>query len=334
MARDSFMADFRKFFGRGLAILLPTILTLWILWQLIIFVYSNVGAPINRGLRLAVLEVMPYFVDDRPGPNGESPKGVPSWWTATTEQIKSYMERQRAEGSPNWPYMGETGYDSAVARARIELRRRGFREWWRSHWYLEVAGLLVAIVVIYLAGVILGNLIGRKLYHRLEKILARMPGFKQVYPHVKQLVDLVMGDRAIAFKTAVLVEYPRKGIWTVGFLTGNSLSSIADSAGHEIHSVFIPSTPMPFTGFTINCRRDEVIELPISIDTAVRFVITGGVLGDETRPSAAVRPRVAPKALTEASDGREKPGGQSESGEGEKPPDAAQPDTPRDSDAP
>lgn len=313
---EGFWTDFRKFFGRGLAILLPSVLTLWILWQLFVFVYQNVGAPINRGIRTAVIEILPLFVDEDAG-------GVmPEWWSPTDAQVGNYLETRRREGHrvPLAPIAGGEGseeyavattearelllrrgfrvspiaggegseeYAVATTQARELLRRRGFRDWWNAHWYLEAAGLFAAILLIYLAGLILGNLLGRKLYSKLEKVLVRMPGFKQIFPHVKQVVDLIAGDRAVAFKSAVIVEYPRKGMWTVGFVTGTSLQSVRDEARSDCVSVFIPSTPAPFTGFTINVRQEDAIELPITIDQAIRFIITGGVLNidDATRPA-------------------------------------------------
>ncbi len=280
----SFWADFRKFFGRGLAILLPSVLTLWILWQLGLFVYQNVGAPINRGIRLAVIEVLPLIVDEQVG------EAMPSWWNPTDEQVHNYLESRRREGH-RVPRVGEPEYEAAAREARDLLRRRGFRDWWNDHWYLEAAGLIVAIILIYLAGLILGNLLGRRLYAKLEKTLARVPGFKQIYPHVKQVVDLIMGDRAVAFKSAVLVEYPRKGMWTMGFVTGTSLPAVREQARSDCYSIFIPSTPAPFTGFTINVRREDAIELPLTIDQAIRFIITGGVLttDDEDTPTGSVR---------------------------------------------
>jgi uncharacterized membrane protein len=115
-------------------------------------------------------------------------------------------------------------------------------------------------------------------YTRVETLIARIPGFKQVYPHVKQVVNLIMGEQPMAFKRVVLVEYPRQGLWSVGLVTSASLRAVADHAGAAVLSVFIPSTPTPFTGFVINVPESHVVDLPISVDEAIRFLITGGVL--------------------------------------------------------
>ena len=293
----TFMADFRKFFGRGLAILLPSILTLWILATLFGFVHRNIGSPINRGIRLAILEVMPYTYGDvappaeaqadnsvigprPPATNIQRLKQPPSWWTPTDRQITFFINRQREEGR-NIPLAGEPGYEAAFERGRKDLRVELFRRWWNSHWYLEATGLVVAIILIYLAGLILGNFLGRRMYQRLEGLLGRVPGFKQIYPHVKQLVDMIMGDRPMAFKRAVLVQYPSENIWTLGLVTSESMPLIEKSIGKPVYSVFIPSTPTPFTGFTITVPRDAVIDLPVSMDQALRFIVTAGVLNTD-----------------------------------------------------
>lgn len=255
----TFTNDFRRFFGRGLAVLLPSILTLWILWQASVFMFNNVAVPINRGIRIAVIQTLPRVLPD---------SALPAWYLVTDEQVALAKTSRTEEGFRNLP-------DEEI---RAQLRQRSFREFWESHWYLEATGLAAAILLIYLAGVLLGGLIGRKVYSKIELLIARIPGFKQVYPHVKQVVDLILGDRPTAFKRVILVEYPRKGIWTVGLVTGPSLKTIHDAAKADCLSVFVPSTPTPFTGFTITIPASEAVDLPISVDEAIRFFITGGVL--------------------------------------------------------
>ena len=155
-------------------------------------------------------------------------------------------------------------------------------------------------MAVYLAGVLLGGLIGRRVYARLEAMLFQLPGFKQIYPHVKQLVDLVMGDAPLAFKRVILVEYPRKGIWTVGFVTSSSLRMVAEAAEGRCVSIFIPSTPTPFTGFTINVPERDVIDLPFTVDEAIRFVLTGGVLVPGRQAMPPIEPAESLHAAPEA----------------------------------
>jgi uncharacterized membrane protein len=257
--RATFGEDFKRFFTRGLAVLLPSILTLWILWYALLFVFNNVAVPINRGLRWTVIQAVPLVTNERHRPD----------WYIVTEQEREDFLRTPA---------GSTMRSAARDTLDAEARAMQFREFWQARWYLSILGLIVAITLIYLAGMLLGGLIGRRLYEAFENLISRLPGFKHVYPHVKQLVNLVMGDHPMAFKRVVLVEYPRKGVWSIGFVTSGSMRDIAHVAGESVLSVFVPSTPTPFTGFAINVAEREVIDLPISVDEAIRFMITGGVL--------------------------------------------------------
>jgi uncharacterized membrane protein len=272
----TFSSDFRRFFGRGLAVLLPSILTLWLLWTAFVFLFNNVAVPINRLLRWGVVEATPLLVSS-------DPKHQPAWFEVTPEERVAFLDHAE---NKNWR-------GASAGRVDREIRLQHFREFWDSHWYLQAAGLLVAITLIYLSGLLLGGLIGRKMYAKIEQWISRIPGFKQVYPHVKQLVELVIGDKPMAFKRVVLVEYPRKGIWTLGLVTSSSFRSAADAGGGSMLTVFIPSTPTPFTGFAINVRADEVLDVPISIDEAIRFVLTGGVLVPEREAMDPVDPAAA-----------------------------------------
>lgn len=257
--RRTFTSDFRRFFGRGLAILLPSALTLWILVQLFNFLMNNVGQPINRGVRMAIIEVTPRVVPD---------SRLPSWFRVTDDEI---AEARRVRMFRGMAQMTDE-------RVRTLMRREKFREAWDDHWYLEASGLVVAIILIYFAGLLLGGYLGRRVYERLEALLAKIPGFKQVYPHVKQLVELIFGDRPMAFSRVVLVEFPKKGSWVMAFVTSGGLKTAEQTIGGASLSIFVPNTPTPFTGFTISVRADEVIDVPISIDEALRYIITGGVL--------------------------------------------------------
>ncbi|MFG0256811.1 MAG: DUF502 domain-containing protein [Phycisphaerales bacterium JB043] len=262
-SHHTFSGDFKKFFVRGLAILLPSVLTLWIVVQAYFFVDRSVAEPINAGIRTAVIEILPRVVDDQ---------HLPSWFQVTDEQIASRRARRLEESRP----------DATDDELRAEIRVNNFREWWESQWYVRSIGLIVAIVLIYLAGRLLGGYIGRRIYLRLEAMITRLPVIKQIYPSVKQIVEFLMGgEQKIKFNRVVLVEYPRQGIYTVGLMTGKSMRDIESAATGDCITVFIPSSPTPFTGYTITVRKDEAIDLPITIDEALKFVVSGGVLVPE-----------------------------------------------------
>jgi uncharacterized membrane protein len=274
----TFMGDFKRFFGRGLGILLPSVLTLWILYQLLVFLNNNIGEPINRGVRIAVSEIAPRLMEE---------DKLPTWSRVAPAEIAQARSDNRFDS------VAEMTDD----RVRDLIRREKLRKAWREHWYLQATGLVIAIVIIYFAGRFLGGFLGRQVYDRLERLLARVPGFKQIYPHVKQLVQMVLGDRPIAFNRVVMVEYPRIGIWTIGLVTGPSLRRMTQESGEDVVTVFIPTSPNPFTGFAINVRSSEVIDLPMTVEESLRFFVTGGVLVPEhlanPRPPSPAAPAVA-----------------------------------------
>ncbi len=281
----SFWSDFRLFFLRGLGVLLPSVLTLWLLFQAFIFLYNNVAAPINRGIRTAIVEVTPRVVSDA---------HMPEWFRVTAEEVEEF---KRTTTDP----LMRKAPDAAISQ---HIRTRQLESYWNtwSFGVLRLTGLLVAIVLIYLGGRVLGSFMGRYFFHRLERLLKAIPGFKQVYPHVKQMVDLIMGDSQMAFRRVVLVEYPRKGIWTVGLVTSSSIKSIAEQVQGNVLTIFIPTSPTPFTGFTINVPASECVDVDMTIDQALRFVITAGVLvpeGHEMPPASGVPQIHVPSVIPE-----------------------------------
>ncbi len=264
--RHTFGSDFRKFFFRGLAILLPSLVTLAIVFWAYNFLNNNIASPINAGVRTAVATLAPRILGE------EDLAGMASWYLVTPEELAEARQRIR---NP------EISAETLTARVRAE----SLREVWDDRIYLSAIGFVVAIILVYLAGILVGNYLGRRTYQRLEGWLVRLPVIKQVYPNVKQVTDFLLGESDDKQKAklpssgrVVLVEYPRKGIWTVGLLTGDTMRAIMEVAGEPCVTVFIPSSPTPFTGYTITVPAAEVHELPISFDEAIRFVVSGGVL--------------------------------------------------------
>ena len=122
-------------------------------------------------------------------------------------------------------------------------------------------------------------------------MVLRIPMIRSLYPNIKQVTDFLFGDRQIEFGGVVAVEYPRKGIWSLGLLTGPAMKTISEhAAAGEYVTVFIPSSPTPITGYTITVSRSSIIELTLSIDEALRFTISGGVIKP---PSEGGQPEMA-----------------------------------------
>jgi len=267
----TFLSDFRTFFLKGLGILLPSLITLAILVWAFNFLRTNIASPINSAVRSVVLIAAP----DIAGFDNADPESLPAWYRVTDDELTNAAggERKLADLPEN-----------RVASLRSTVRANSFRDYWNQHWYLEGIGFAIAVVAVYLAGVFVGNYLGRRVYQRLEGFLVRIPVIKQVYPNVKQIIDFLIGDEQKAMPASgkvVLIEWPRKGAWTVGLMTGPSMLAVQNITEEPPVTVFIPNSPTPFTGFTVNLPRSEVRELDLSMDEAIRFVVSGGVLVPE-----------------------------------------------------
>jgi uncharacterized membrane protein len=272
-AARTFSADFKRFFLRGLVVLLPSVLTLWIVVKAYQFVDSAIAEPINQGVRLTLANAAPW------------------WEPLRTKFDPSDVTVANAVASSTKPVTPDA--------MRVRLRSENIQAWWAAHWYMNLIGLFLAVIAVYITGLLLGGYFGRALYRRIERLITSLPVFKQVYPYVKQIVDFLFSDdKAIKFNRVVIVQYPRKGIWSVGFQTGQSMRAIASQTGDQAVAVFIPSSPTPFTGYTITVPRADVIEVPISVEEAIRFVVSGGVLVPERQQLPEQEP--APAELVAA----------------------------------
>jgi uncharacterized membrane protein len=154
-------------------------------------------------------------------------------------------------------------------------------------------GLLLSLLVVLLTGVLAANIIGQRLVQIWEAMLARIPVVKSIYNSVKQVSDTLLSSTGEAFRKAVLVQYPREGAWTIAFLTGVPGGDVATHLRGDYVSVYVPTTPNPTSGFFLMLPRAEVIELNMSVDAALKYVISMGVAG----PAPPARKAPAPKPV-------------------------------------
>ena len=162
-------------------------------------------------------------------------------------------------------------------------RSQRLDRWWNDNALpLNVIGLVVAIILIYMVGAVLGSFIGRRIYARGEELFSKVPLIKQVYPSVKQVTDFLVSPAGEAdkmrFSRVVAVEYPRKGLWSVGLVTGSTMRMIQDRTGKSSLTVFVPSSPTPFTGYVITVPKEDTIDLPVTVEEAIRFAVSAGVI--------------------------------------------------------
>jgi uncharacterized membrane protein len=215
----------KRYFFRGLAVLLPTILTISIFVWGYRFIQDNISIHINRWLVKLTLLIM------RLDPANE-------------EAVKS------------------------------------LKEFWISG-AGSVAGFILALIAVCIVGAVLASVVGKSLWHVIENFILRAPFLKQVYPYVKNVTDFLFTqgeEKKELISRVVAVEYPRKGVWVMGFVTGNGLKRVVGHSRKEFVTVLIPTSPTPFTGFTIMVAKDETIELEMSLEEAFRFIVSGGVI--------------------------------------------------------
>ncbi|BBB24054.1 conserved hypothetical protein [Isorropodon fossajaponicum endosymbiont JTNG4] len=140
------------------------------------------------------------------------------------------------------------------------------------------SGIVWVILIMLITGALVSNFIGRKLIQLWEKLLNKIPGFRGIYSALKQLSDTVLSPSDESFKKALLVEYPRKGMWTIAFQTGNYGGEVAQKIGQEIINIYVPTTPNPTSGFFIMLAKEDVIELDMNVDEAFKLIISTGVV--------------------------------------------------------
>jgi uncharacterized membrane protein len=155
---------------------------------------------------------------------------------------------------------------------------------------------LLVILVVLLTGVFAANLLGRTLLDQWEKLLGRIPLVRSIYNSVKQVSDTVLAPDGQAFRQAVLVQYPRQGSWTIAFLTGTPSGEVASRLPSDHVSVYVPTTPNPTSGFFLMMPRAEVIELQMSVDAALRYVVSMGVVAPPGPATPPARPAGIPTA--------------------------------------
>lgn len=247
------LPNFRLFFIRGLATLLPTILTIVLIFKCYEFIQDNISFYINESaIRISVLVLNSY-------PEIDYPK-------ITAGDEKGFREHIKAD-----PEIDLTG------KQLKSLKQWKLRQQWH-HGYSSLIGFGLAILLVYFVGRILASFIGRKLWGLFELCIHKIPLIKQVYPHIKQITDFLFGENKVSFSRVVAIEYPRKGLWSIGMVTGAGMKKLSEIVQDELITVFIPSSPTPVTGYVITVKNSEVVDLPITIDDALRFAVSAGVI--------------------------------------------------------
>ena len=242
----TFIGDFRRFFLRGLAAILPTIITLGLLvwvWDLL---WNNVGSHVIYCIRWVWLQR---------SKNGSIPYTPPA-----------LIGRQLND-------------DDFSTRA---------------------LGVGLSVLLIYVVGVFVGNLLGRTAWRLAEIAVMKVPLVRAIYPAVKQVTDFLLSERTAQFQGSkvVAVEPHEKGIWSIGLVTGGGLKQLTAVTGREMITVFVPSSPTAFSGYVLVVPRESVVELPLKVEEAMRLLVSGGVISPDSDKRLAESMRFNPSKST------------------------------------
>jgi uncharacterized membrane protein len=242
-----FSEDFRRFFTRGLAALLPTLITLSVL----VYIWNFLWEYLGRHLIFAIKWV---------------------WLTLAVRGIIAL---------PNRAYVDDY-WSNDLFRTRL-------------------IGVLLAVLAVYIVGLLVGNLIGRTVWKIGEVFAMKIPVIRAIYPAVKQITDFILRESKPQFEASrvVAVQPHEKGIWSIGLITGAGLRSLSDVVGEEMITVFVPSSPTAFSGYVLVVPRQNVVELPMTVEEAMRLLVSGGVIGPGTDAASI------PRSLREITSPRE-----------------------------
>ena len=142
----------------------------------------------------------------------------------------------------------------------------------------EFAGFILTILFISFAGMVVSNVLGKRIYAWFEAVLSRIPVVSVVYRTIKQITSSLSGPNRQAFKKVVYIEYPRKGIWTLTMVTGESINN----TGEKYYHIFVPTTPNPTSGYMLYIPQNDTLETEMSVEEGLKIIISGGMLAPGT----------------------------------------------------
>lgn len=287
----------RGFFVRGLVVVLPAVLTVFVFVTVLQFADRHVAGPINRviyasldGNTLGWRALGAIGIDPTDAsfllPVGEQPKEIADLYRdpdllelALDQEVQDITELiafQTALGEVREGQKGffrphqALGIDSAALREEVEKQM--------GPW----AGILIAAGLVLTVGYLASGFLGRSAVAAMDRLVSRVPLVRAVYPHAKQLVDFFLAENELKFDTVVAAPYPSQGLWSIGFVTSKGLKTLHEARSGQYVAVYIPSSPLPLTGYTIFVEAARLVPLDVSVEQAFRTVVSVGVLIPES----------------------------------------------------
>lgn len=267
--------QFRRAVLRGLGVVLPPVLTIVIFLWVGNTVRRYILEPLNVGAQQVLAGALADVHESLPGA-----EPVPEQPNVYQYDGKMYRKLTNDQFVPEYVYDTVRRYDGAsrVPDTAQRLYARYVELQYLQPYVTIPVTALAFIVVMYLLGRFIAAGIGRVFWAAIERGIDRLPLVRNVYSSVKQVTDFMFSEGEIEYTRVVAVEYPRRGIWSIGLVTSESLLDIRAAANETVLSVLIPSSPMPVTGYTINVPKSDTIDLNITIDQAFQFCVSCGVV--------------------------------------------------------
>jgi uncharacterized membrane protein len=243
-------ATYKRVFIRGVATLLPTVLTLWVIVAGYGFVQGKIAEPTSTFMKERLLAT-----------------------EAGNHVAVALLDIQPASLADPIPQDGSLGAAERESNRRKYLKEeieKKFPSW---------AGFVIAILGVFVVGFFISGIVGRTVWQLVEGWLSHVPIVKSVYPGAKQMVEFFLKSEESrrSWSSVVAVEYPRKGIWAVGYITGPGISTVEERAGETLRTVFLPASPT-MAGYVIMVPEREIVTLDMTVDDAIKFTISGGVV--------------------------------------------------------
>ena len=163
--------------------------------------------------------------------------------------------------------------------------------------YVPGVGIALSLLLLFLTGVLVRNFFGRQIVAGAESLMRRIPVIGAVYSGAKTFSETVLTDQGKSFKQVVMVEFPRKGVFSIGFITSDNLEEAQAKTAQDVTCVFVPTTPNPTTGFIILVPRDEVVRMDMTVDEAFKMLLTLGVVVPKWQPRAGAESLLAPQQV-------------------------------------
>ncbi len=152
-------------------------------------------------------------------------------------------------------------------------------------------GVVISFLVVLITGMIVANIFGRQLIRGWERLLSRIPLVRSIYSGVKQLAETMFADTGSSFRKVLLVEFPRRGLWTIAFLTGTDMGEAQRKTGRDVINIYVPTTPNPTGGYFVMVPREDVIELNLSVDEGLKMLMSmGAVVPDAHKEDSELAP--------------------------------------------